>query len=236
VKTAAAIHADLLTGKREAELAAIRAEALEADAGLVLARKERDRAASLAHTGTAAQSRLDAAQAQVATFEARIARIKASEAAAMLPARPEDIAAAHSRVEEARAAAAEIRQRIADLAPRAPVTAEVEDAFFSAGEWVAAGQPVVSLLQPGEMTLRFFVPEAALSLAQPGQEIRYTCDGCGDLPGRGRIVRTASTPEFTPPVIYSQGARAKLVFRVEAKPQDARSLRPGLPIEVEPLQ
>ena len=84
------------------------------------------------------------------------------------------------------------------------------------------------------VTLRYFVPEAALAKAQPGASIHFTCDGCG-AEKTATITHVAATPEYTPPVIYSQKARAKLVFLVEARPDaiDPR-LRPGLPIEVEP--
>ena len=102
------------------------------------------------------------------------------------------------------------------------------------GEWVGAGQPVVSLLPPNAVTLRYFVPEAALAKAQPGTSIHFTCDGCGPEMA-ATITHVETSPEFTPPVIYSQGARAKLVFLVEARPDSIDPLlRPGLPIEVEP--
>uniref|UniRef100_UPI003594490D HlyD family efflux transporter periplasmic adaptor subunit n=1 Tax=Aestuariivirga sp. TaxID=2650926 RepID=UPI003594490D len=153
-----------------------------------------------------------------------------------LPARPAEIEAAASRFDEAKALADVARRKLADLSPAAPKAAKVEDVFFEAGEWVAAGQPVVSLLSDGNITLRFFVPEAAVALAAPGTQVRYRCDGCGET-RTATITSVASIPEYTPPVIYSEGARAKLVFLVEAKPDSIDSkLRPGLPIEVEKLQ
>jgi len=44
----------------------------------------------------------------------------------------------------------------------------------------------------------------------------------------------ANDPEFTPPVIYSNETRAKLVFLIEARPAigDAPKLRPGQPVAV----
>lgn len=234
VRTAEAQLANLITGKREPELQATRAQRREAEAGLEFARKELARATSLLSAGTAAQTRLDQAQSQVALYEARIAQFEASEVAGKLAARDAEIESARSKVKEAEASAAQARQKHADLSPVSPVDALVENTFFEAGEWVSAGQPVASLLAPDAITLRYFVPEAALAKAQPGTSIRFTCDGCGDAK-TATISHVAATPEFTPPVIYSQGARAKLVFMVEARP-DAPDplLRPGLPIEVEP--
>jgi HlyD family secretion protein len=233
--TASATHQNLLTGKREEEIAVIRAQIGQARASLALAHKELQRASTLASSGTAAQSRLDQAQEQVNHFESRLAELSASEKVAALPARSPEIGAAAARAAEAEAQLAAARDKLKNLSPVAPATADVDDVFFKTGEWVAAGQPVVSLLAPGDVNLRFFVPEAVLAKARPGTLITYRCDGCG-TPGRATISRVASQPEYTPPVIYSEGARAKLVYLVEARPEAPDTqLRPGLPIEVEPL-
>jgi HlyD family secretion protein len=42
----------------------------------------------------------------------------------------------------------------------------------------------------------------------------------------------STEPEFTPPIIYSNDTRAKLVFMIEARPSDdaGRTLRPGQPV------
>ncbi len=236
VRTAEATASNLLTGKRAVELAIYAAQRQEIEAALDMAKKEMQRAATLTSSGAAAQSRLDQAESQIGIYEARLAQIAANEKAATLPSRDFEIEAAQSRIAEARSSAAEARQKLADLTPLSPADARVDDVYFDAGEWVAAGQPVVALLPPGAVTLRFFVPEAVAALARPGTSITFTCDGCGDAQ-TATITRVASQPEYTPPVIYSQGARSKLVFLVEAKPgTSGAGLPPGLPIEVEPLQ
>ena len=235
VETARAMQDNLLTGKREEEIAVIRAQVAQAEASLELARKEMSRAATLASTGTAAQSRLDEAAEKANLYEARLRELQASERVAELPGRSAEIAAQASRLKEAEAQLAVARDKLSDLSPKAPADAQVEDVFFKPGEWVAAGQPVVSLLKPSDLTIRFFLPEAAIAKAAPGTAISFHCDGCSGIK-TATITHVASTPEFTPPVIYSEGARAKLVFLVEAKPAVADSeLRPGLPVSVEPL-
>ena len=111
----------------------------------------------------------------------------------------------------------------------------VENVFFDPGEWVQGGQPVLSLMRPGDVRLRFYVPQNIVAKVKAGTPVRFSCDGCGGMQ-QAEVVSVASQPEYTPPVIYSQGARAKLVFLVEAKPAAAADmLRPGLPIEVEPV-
>ena len=223
---------NLRAGKRQAEQDVIRAQRREAEAALAYANQEMRRARDLATTGTASKLRLDQAVAQVEQWRARVAQFAAAEAVGDLGGRAQEIAAAEAAVTEAEAVAAQARARLADLAPVAPFDALVENTFYDVGEWVTAGQPVVSLLAPEHIKIRFFVPEAAAALARPGTEITFTCDGCkADL--KAVITYAATQAEFTPPVIYSQGARAKLVFLVEARPHgNAEELRPGLPVEV----
>lgn len=236
VSTAKATRDNLLTGKRPQEIDVIQAQIAQVEASLGLAQKELTRAATLANSGTAAQSRLDQAQEQVNLLEQRLIELKASEQVASLPARGPEIDAATSRVSEAEAQLAQAKEKLSDLSPVAPADATVEDVFFKPGEWVAAGQPVVSLLKPADVTLRFFVPETVLAQARPGRAIQFSCDGCDGLKS-AVISHVAREPEYTPPVIYSETARAKLVYLVEARPDAADpQLRPGLPIEVEPLQ
>jgi HlyD family secretion protein len=109
----------------------------------------------------------------------------------------------------------------------------VADTYFRVGEWVNAGQPVVALLPPGAVRARFFVPEAELGALQIGQAVELRCDGCG-APMAARIDFIATAPEYTPPVIYSNAQRARLVFMVEARPEakDGARLKPGQPIDV----
>ncbi|WP_170942924.1 HlyD family efflux transporter periplasmic adaptor subunit [Candidatus Dactylopiibacterium carminicum] len=116
---------------------------------------------------------------------------------------------------------------------RAPVAARVDDTLYRIGEWVPAGSPVVSLLAPEALKVRFFVAQAALPHYAPGTRLRVGCDGCGE-PFAATVDFVANSPEFTPPVIYSQKNRARLVFLVEARPDQAQVLRPGQPVDVRP--
>lgn len=115
----------------------------------------------------------------------------------------------------------------------APTNAFVQDTLYRIGEWVATGKPVVQLLPPANLKVRFFVPETALPKIQPGQTVSVSFDG--DKHAYSAMVNYISTEaEFTPPVIYSQENRAKLVYMIEAKfsPADATDLRPGQPVDV----
>jgi HlyD family secretion protein len=116
----------------------------------------------------------------------------------------------------------------------APANAFVHDSLYRAGEWVAAGNPVVELLPPGNVKVRFFVPQAALPQIKPGQTVSVTFDG-GSHAYPATVNYISTQAEFTPPVIYSRENRSKLVYMIEAKfsPADAADLRPGQPVDVE---
>ena len=101
------------------------------------------------------------------------------------------------------------------------------------GEWVPAGSPVVVVLPPGNVKVRFFVPEPRLGALKVGQKVSIACDGCG-AGIEAAIAFISPQAEFTPPVIYSKDSRAKMVFMVEARPAPELAVRlhPGQPVDV----
>ena len=112
-----------------------------------------------------------------------------------------------------------------------PAGGTIQQVYYRPGEMVPAGRPVVSLLPPGNMKIRFFVPEAELPKFSYGQTVRISCDGCAaDLEARVSFI--AKSAEFTPPVIYSLEERAKLVFLIEARTDTPEKLRVGQPVSV----
>jgi HlyD family secretion protein len=112
-----------------------------------------------------------------------------------------------------------------------PVTGTVQQVYYRPGELVPAGRPIVALLPPGNLKIRFYVPEAVLPRLAYGDVVKVNCDGCApDI--TARISFIARTNEFTPPVIYSREERSKLVFLVEALPNKPEALRVGQPIDV----
>ena len=133
------------------------------------------------------------------------------------------------RSAEARLASA--RTRLGRRSVFSPATGSIQQIYFRPGEVVPAGRPVVSLLPPGNVKVRFFVPEATLPNIALGAPVMIRCDGCAEnIPARISFI--SRTSEFTPPVIYSQEERSKLVFLVEARTERTDSLRVGQPVSV----
>ena len=114
----------------------------------------------------------------------------------------------------------------------APVAGSIQQIYFREGEMVPAQRPVLSIMPPGNMKIRFFVPEPDLPKLKIGQDVRVTCDNCAsDL--TAKIYFIATQAEYTPPVIYSLEERNKLVFLIQARPNKPDSLRVGQPITVQ---
>jgi len=118
------------------------------------------------------------------------------------------------------------RRRVAS-----PVAGSVQEIYFRVGEMVQAGRPIVSLLPPENVRVRFFVPQAILPQMHIGDRIAVNCDGCAQgLMARVNFI--SAQAEFTPPVIYSQDERARLVFRIEATPERPGDMRVGQPVSI----
>lgn len=119
-----------------------------------------------------------------------------------------------------------VRRRV-----NSPATGTIQEVYFRVGEMVQPTRPIVSLLQPDNIRVRFFVPQAVLPQVHIDDRIAVSCDGCpSGLTARVNFISTQA--EFTPPVIYSQEERARLVFRVEATPERPKDLRVGQPVSV----
>ena len=140
-----------------------------------------------------------------------------------------DAAVSALRVAEARVNTSQTR--LARRIGFAPVAGKVQQIYFREGETVPAQRPVLSIMPPGNMKLRFYVPEAELPRLAIGDEVRVACDNCAaDLTARIYFISTMA--EYTPPVIYSLDERNKLVYLIQARPSRPDSLRVGQPISV----
>jgi HlyD family secretion protein len=224
---------NLDSGKRREELAVTQAQLAQARTTESLAASDLARQQQLVTQGFVTKARADDAAIVLAQTRARVAELTAALQVAQLPGRGDERLAQRANVQAAQEALRQSQWRTGQKQQTAPATGLVADVFFQKGEYVVAGQPVVSLLPPGNIKARFFVPETDLGNLHAGQAVTIACDGCGK-PIDAQISRIATSPEFTPPVIYSNAQRSKLVFMVEAlpSPADAPRLKPGQPLDV----
>ena len=219
---------------RQPEVATMEAQVRAADAAFRLSEKQLQQQQSLAEKGFISsavldefratndrdKAQLDAARQQLATYRTTLGRQSEMRAAAA------DVDASLAQV-------AQQRWQVDKKVVVAPAAGEIAETYYRQGEWVLAGQPVVSLLPNNRRLIRFFVPESVIAAVKMGDAVEVSCDGCA-APIHGTINFIAPQAEYTPPVIYSHGSREKMVFRIEALPsaEQAILLRPGLPIDV----
>lgn len=233
VNAAEAALRDMRSGKRSQEIEVIRAQLAQAVAREKTSAADLARNAALYKNGVVSQAQLDVIEAEAETNAARVRELKGQLEVARLAARDEQVRLQSANVAAARAALEQASWRLGEKAVIASVSGRVFDTMYREGEWVQAGKPVVRLLPPGNVKVRFFVPETLLGALSIGKEVVISCDGCkADIPAK--ITFVATEAEYTPPIIYSNDTRAKLVFMIEAHPLSGKepNLHPGQPVEV----
>ena len=230
--------ANLEQGMKPTEIE--QAEANLADATAIMTRTASDLArgqAQLPMGGVSKQS-VDDLKADLLSAQAKVAGLRAAVEQARAPmGRTDEIEAQRAAVAASRAALEMAEWRLAQRRVTAPVGGRVADVMARPGETMAAGAPVISLLPPGNIFVRFFVPQAVLATMHEGDPVALECDACAA--GLTAIVSFISPEaEYTPPLIYSESSKTKLVFMIQARPPPGQAVRlnPGEPIVVHPIE
>lgn len=225
---------DARKGKRPTEIESIKAQLKQAQAALRLSSREVVRQEGLtAVPGAAVELEVDRARAARDQDQQRVAQLQAELNTALLGSRTDQVIAAEAEVRAREAALAKAEWEFGQKRQQAPKSGLVFDTLYREGEWVPAGRPVVVLLPPQNIKVRAFVPEKRLGTIHAGDEAQVSVDGVA-TPFSGTVSYISPRAEYTPPVIYSQESRDKLVFMVEVvfDPQTAADLNPGQPVDV----
>ena len=226
--------ADLQKGQRPTEIASLAAQWERAKADLKLAEGEFLRRQKLGGDDVVSKEELDQARATRDAGQAQVNQLAANLETAQLGGREDAIRAAQASVEAQRAAMDKAKWSFDQKQQFAPATAAVHDTLYRQGEFVTAGNPVVALLPPENLKVRFFVPQAILPRIKTGETVSVQPDGATH-PLTATVNYISTQAEYTPPVIFSRETRANLVFMIEAKfsATDAAELRPGQPVDAE---
>ena len=224
---------DLQAGKRPQEIAVTQAQLVQALAQKKQAEQILTSDEAQLRAGGIAQTDLIAAQGAADTSAAKVKELEADLAVDSLPAREQQIKEQENQVAANRASLAEAAWRLQQKEIPAPRQGLVFDTLYREGEWVAAGSPVVKLLPPENLEIRFFVPEPVVGKLKVGEKVSVQCDGCSSLVA-ATVTFISPQCEYTPPVIYSNENRSKLVFMIIANAPAEKSalLHPGQPVEV----
>lgn len=225
--------ADAKKGMRPSEIDSIEAQLRQARAALTLSELEFARQQALSRAGAVAEQDFDRARSSRDQNQQRVYQLKADLETGRLGSRSDQIRAAEDNVRALEASLATAQWNLSQKSQSAEQSALVYDTLYRQGEWVAAGRPVVVLLPPPNIKVRAFVSETKVGTIRPGDKVQVFVDGV-PKPFVGKVSYISPRAEYTPPVIYSQENRAKLVFMVEAvfEPEIAKNLHPGQPVDV----
>lgn len=221
--------------QRPEEIEVLQAQATRARAAIEASKPELERAKELVAKGYASESRLDAARAAYNRDLAALDEVEHQIHVAELKARSEDIEAAKAAVMQARSRLAGAQTRRQQREVSAPETGTIQEIYYREGEVVPSGRPIVSLLPPSNVRVRFFIAQRELPLVKHGTKVLVTCDGCSSGI-KAEVIFISTESEFTPPVIFSLEEREKLVYRIEALPISLEGLHVGQPVTVELLR
>ncbi len=224
---------DARKGKRPSEVQSLQAQLDQARSALDYAEKQFTRVEGLLQTKAVSIQDFDQTRSDRDQAQRRVAQLEADLKTARLGLREDQITAAEAEVHAREAAFAQAQWNLSQKHQDATQSALVIDILYRPGEWVAAGHPVVSLLPPENIKVRAFVPEPRIGSFQLGDAVRVSVDGVV-TPFAGKVSFISPRAEYTPPVIFSQESRDKLVFMVEVvfDPATAIKLHPGQPVDL----
>lgn len=249
----------------EAQVAAAEAQLAQAEAAYSQARYDEEkftklakqgdtpeRTAVQAHTAAEAQraivqaahKQVDAARGSLQATRAgllnpQIRTAQASGVEQQIAQAQTDIEAAAADIERARAQFREAEANRADLQIAAPFDGTVATRTAEPGEVVAAGTPLITIVNLDKVYLRAFVPEGEIGRVKPGQPARIYLDtarGGGGRALEATVERIDPEASFTPENTYFREERVKQVVGVKLLLTNAQgAAKPGMPADGEIL-
>lgn len=202
-----------------------------------IARQARSQATALEAAVRAARRQVDAARGALEAANANLKNpaIRSAQSQAILQQIEQasaDVTAAESDVARAKAQLQEAEASRADLTIRAPFDGTVATRAAEPGEVVAAGTPVLTIVNLGEVYMRGFVPEGQIGLIRVGQAARVYLDSSPQTPIEAEVTRIDPQASFTPENTYFKEDRVKQVFGVKLRIRaDSGFAKPGMPAD-----
>jgi multidrug resistance efflux pump len=236
--TARAAFAQTLAGSRPEQIAAAEARLAVQELAVEKARLDAERMAKLDKAGAAVPADVDNAKIAVKTAIAQRDAIKqqldelknGSRREELLQARAreaeqvasETLVSAGSRVEDIRAAAAQvdgaqgrveqIKSMIDELTIRAPLATRVEALDLRPGDILAQNAVGAVLLEENQLYVRIYVPETLLGRIQVGQEVPINVDSFPSKSFAGVVEHINNIGEYSPRNLQTADERADQVF------------------------
>jgi HlyD family secretion protein len=171
-------------------------------------------------------------RAEADVEQARGALVEAGAGALEIVRRRQQLATLEANIRRDRAALAGAEAQLGYTVLRSPQAGVVVRKHVEPGEMIAAGTPVVTIADLGQIWLKIYIPEPQLGRIKLGQHVEITTDSYPGKIYRGTVTFISSEAEFTPKNIQTPEERVKLVFAVKiglANPD--QELKPGMPAD-----
>jgi len=141
--------------------------------------------------------------------------------------------AAVEDVQAAKKALDKLSVDLSDTLITAPISGTVTTKIVQAGEVVAVGTPLVTIINMDDLFLKSFLPTEIAGKLSLGDEARIIPDALENETFDAVISKLSDKAEFTPKNVETKSQRANLVFEIKLKVlknKDNR-LKPGMPAE-----
>jgi HlyD family secretion protein len=184
----------------------------------------------------AARKQIEASEAAVTTVRATLdnPRLREAESHTLLRQIEEARAAvslAAADVAAAEAALERAETDVAELELRAPIGGTVITRAAEPGRVVAAGAPVLTVVDLGRLYLRAYVPEKQIGRVKLDQAADVFLDSAPSTPIPATVMRIDPQGMFTPENIYFQEDRVRQVFGVKLLLHGNGAAKPGMPAD-----
>jgi HlyD family secretion protein len=225
---------ELEAGARPQEVAAAQAAVRSADQRAVEALREAERSRTLFAGGAISRQALDRAETALDVAEAALAQAREQLALLVEGARPETIRAQRAAVEQARANVARAEAALGYAVVTAPFSGVVTVRHREPGEAVAAGVPVLTLLDPADRWVRIYIREDRIGRVRLGMAAKIVADTYPERVYSGEVVFVGDEAEFTPRNVQTAEDRVRLVYPVKVRitGDEGFELKPGIPADV----
>lgn len=257
-------HADAegRVSQAQAHVAAAEAALAQAQANYEQAKYDKERYTTLAEQGdvseregkqaittadalkavvVSAQKQVEAARGALRATRATLDNpaIRTAEAAAIeqqIRQAQAAVAAAEAEVARERARLEEAQANRRDLQITAPFDGTVATRSAEPGEVIAAGAPIVTLVNFNQVFLRGFIPEGEIGRVRTGQPARVYLDSNPAQPLDAVVARIDPQASFTPENTYFRDDRVKQVVGVKLQIKNPQGFaKPGMPADGEVL-
>jgi HlyD family secretion protein len=224
----------LVRGSRPEEIGSAQAQRDAAKQQFDDAKLDKDRADRLIQTGAVSQQAWDKAKVAFEVAQSRLQQAEEQYRMVREGPRREQVDAGRAQLAQATAAAGAARVGADNTRLAAPFDGVVTVRHHEPGEVIAAGMPVLTIMNRDDRWVRIYVPEDRVGAVSLGEAATIASDAAHGHDVAGTVVFIASQAEFTPKNVQTREERVKLVYAVKVRitgdPQYV--LKPGMPADV----